>query len=203
MAVLHLEDLQLGPGDAVLIVDVQNDFLPGGSLAVPGGEAVLPPLARAIGLFSGKGLPIFATRRWHRPDHSSFRERGGPWPPHCVQGTWGAQLSPALRLSAATVISKATTADRDAYSGFEGTDLEERLRASSVKHLFVGGLAADFCVVNRVKDARARGLSVSLLADAVRAIGVETATRAIHEMKRLGAVCIEAGPHAPETHVSP
>jgi nicotinamidase/pyrazinamidase len=150
--------------------------------------------------FSAHELPVFATRCWHPSNHCSFREQGGPWPPHCVQDTWGAELAPGLPLRSLTIVSKATTPERDAYSGFERTDLEERLRASDAHHLFVCGLTTEYCVLNTVKDALARGFCVSLLVDAIRPIDSAAGQRAIGEMKRLGAVCIEAGPHRPEIH---
>ncbi len=184
------------PGDALLIVDVQNDFLPGGSLAVPRGDKVVPVLNRYIGEFLAHDLPVYATRDWHPERHCSFRAQGGPWPPHCVAHTRGAEFAPALRLpSAATVISKATSADRDAYSGFEGTDLDQRLRAAGVRRLFVGGLATDYCVLNTVRDALQLGYEVLLLADAIRAVEVEPGDgqRAEAEMTRLGARRISPG----------
>jgi len=178
------------PGDALLIVDVQNDFLPGGNLAVPHGDEVVPALNRAIGAFEAQGLPVYATRDWHPERHCSFRAQGGPWPPHCVAHTRGAEFAPALRLPpAATVISKATSADRDAYSGFEGTDLDRRLRAAGVRRLFVGGLATDYCVLNTVRDALQLGYEVQLLTDAIRAVDVQPGDgqRAEAEMTSLGA----------------
>src|SRR5690348_12260677 len=106
-------------GDALLLVDVQNDFLPGGSLAVPHGDEVIPPLNRLIQSFSRRSLPIFATRDWHPAEHCSFREQGGPWPPHCVAGTQGAAFPANLALPHDTaIVSKATTKEEDAYSGF-------------------------------------------------------------------------------------
>jgi len=178
------------PGDALLIVDVQNDFLPGGSLAVLHGDKVVPALNRYIGTFEAQGLPVYATRDWHPERHCSFRAQGGPWPPHCIAHTRGAEFAPALRLPpAATVISKATSADRDAYSGFEGTDLDQRLRATGVRRLFVGGLATDYCVLNTVRDALQLGYEVLLLTDAIRAVDVQPGDgqRAEDEMTRLGA----------------
>ena len=186
-------------GDALVIVDVQNDFLPGGALAVPHGDEVVPVLNRWIERFTARGLPVVATRDWHPPDHCSFRERGGPWPVHCVAGTEGAAFAPALRLPAdALVISKATEPDREAYSGFEGTDLAERLRGLGVRRLFVGGLATDYCVLSTVRDARREGFDVVLLEDAVRAVDVQPGdgARALEEMRRLGAELVrtEASP---------
>ena len=124
------ETIQPGPGDALVLVDVQNDFLPGGALAVEEGDLVVAPLNRCIEIFEDAGSPVYATRDWHPKDHCSFTEQGGPWPTHCVADTEGAAFAPTLALPARTVvISKATSQDKDAYSGFEGTDLAERLRA--------------------------------------------------------------------------
>ncbi len=202
MSVIHLEDVCLGAGDALLIVDVQNDFLPGGTLAVPGGDEVVPPLRRAVRRFEEARLPIFATRDWHPPDHCSFHEQGGPWPPHCVQGTRGAELALDLPPSA-VVIAKGSSPGRDAYSGFDGTDLKERLHAAGAKHLFVGGLATDYCVLATVRDALDRDFMVSLLVDTVRAVDAQPGDgeRALREMHRLGAVAIEVGPHLVDLHV--
>src|SRR5688500_7820901 len=108
----------LATGDALILVDVQNDFLPGGSLAVPNGDEIIPILNRYLTLFHARGLPIFATRDWHPPDHCSFAQQGGPWPPHCVAGTPGAAFPRSLELSPGThIISKATNREKDAYSG--------------------------------------------------------------------------------------
>jgi nicotinamidase-related amidase len=176
--------------DALLIVDVQNDFLPGGSLAVPGGDAVLPALNHCLALFVREKLPVYASRDWHPPNHCSFRAQGGPWPPHCVAGTHGAAFAADLALpSDAMVISKADAPERDVYSAFSGTDLDARLKASRVRRLFVGGLATDYCVLNTVKDALALGYAVVLLSDAVRAVDANSGDgeRALEEMRRLGA----------------
>lgn len=119
----------IGPGDALLVIDVQNDFLPGGSLAVGDGDAVIAPLNRVLALFAQRRLPVFAIRDWHPPDHCSFTTQGGPWPVHCVAGTKGAGSPAALHLpTSTTVVSKAVAAERDAYSGFERTELAELLR---------------------------------------------------------------------------
>ena len=181
---------EIGTGDALVLVDVQNDFLPGGSLAVPKGDEVIPVLNQWIDAFEERGLPIVATRDWHPSDHCSFRAQGGLWPPHCQADTEGAQLAASLRLpDSASLVSKAVTADADAYSGFGGTDLDERLRAMGVRRLFVGGLATDYCVLNTVKDALALGYRVVLLEDAIRAVDVQPGDgqRAVEEMVRGGA----------------
>lgn len=181
-------DLRPKTGDALLIVDVQNDFLPGGSLAVPRGDEVVAVLNRYLQIFSA--LPIYATRDWHPERHCSFKEQGGSWPPHCVAGTAGAQFAATLRLPPSTVvISKATAAEQDAYSGFQGTDLDARLHAADIRRLYVGGLATDYCVLATVRDALQLGYQVRLLEDAVRAVDVQPGDgqRAMDEMLRLGA----------------
>jgi len=185
-----MDELAPKPGDALIVVDLQNDFLPGGSLAVPGGDAVIAPINRYAKLFSGRALPVFATRDWHPPDHCSFKARGGPWPPHCVAGTRGAEFPAALALpETAKVVSKAADRERDAYSGFQDTTLERQLRANGVTRVFVAGLATDYCVLATVKDARARGFEAVVLADAVRAVNVAPGDgeRALGEMRALGA----------------
>lgn len=184
----------LQPGDALILVDVQYDFLPGGSLAVPRGDEVVPALNRYIALFRQRGLPVFATRDWHPPQHCSFREQGGPWPPHCIAGSDGARFAALLDLPCeVTIISKATATQSDAYSGFECTDLTELLRQAGVSRVFVGGLATDYCVLNTVRDARRLGFGAVLLTDAVRAVDVAPGDgeRAIAEMLGAGAVAIE------------
>ncbi len=183
----------VGAGDALIIVDVQNDFLPGGSLAVPRGDEIIPVLSTYLAAFTGKHLPVFATRDWHPHNHCSFRERGGPWPRHCVAGTPGAAFAPELLLPAsAGLVAKATNPDKDAYSGFEGTDLDSRLRKASVKRLFIGGLATDYCVLHTVRDALTRGYETYLLEDAVRAVNVTPGddVKALAEMRDLGAVAL-------------
>lgn len=186
-------------GDALLVVDMQNDFVPGGSLAVPYGDELVPVINRYLAVFVAAGLPVFATRDWHPADHCSFAAQGGPWPTHCVAGTQGAAFVAALALPASTVVvSKATERDRDAYSGFAGTDLDTLLRAAGVSRVFVGGLATDYCVLNTVRDARSLGFDVVLLADAIAAVNVKAGDgpRALAEMLRLGAYSLVLG-HLP------
>ncbi len=181
---------RLGPGDGLLVVDVQNDFLPGGALGIRGGDAVIAPLNAVIERFRAAGLPIYASRDWHPPDHCSFIAQGGPWPVHCVAGTAGAAFAPGLSLPpGACVISKATDAARDAYSAFEGTGLAERLRHDGVRRLFIGGLATDYCVRWSAQDALAQGHEVVVLRDAVRAVDVRPGdgARALRAIRRRGA----------------
>jgi len=184
-----------GPHDALLVVDVQNDFLPGGALGVAGGDRVIAPLNAAIEAFVAAKRPIYATRDWHTPDHCSFKPQGGPWPPHCIAHSHGAQFAAALRLPAsAVVISKATTRAADAYSGFEGTDLAERLAAQGIRRVFVGGLTTDYCVLHTALDARAAGLEVVVLEDAVRAVNAaaKDGAHAIERIRASGATLLRS-----------
>lgn len=181
--------IALSDKDALIVVDLQNDFLPGGTLAIPEADCVIPVLNEYSRRFATRGLNVYATRDWHPPDHCSFESQGGPWPPHCVAGTAGAEFSPDLELPPGTVIiSKATRRERDAYSGFEGTDLAERCRAAGHERLFIGGLATDYCVLNTVLDGLAEGFRVCLLTDAIRAVNVKPGDgeRAIEEMCQHG-----------------
>lgn len=177
-------------GDALVVVDLQRDFLPGGALGVAQGDAVVVAMNEYLALFAANSLPVFATRDWHPTDHCSFVAQGGPWPPHCVAGSSGAAFADGLRLPAGTkVISKATAAQRDAYSGFDGTDLQALLRRANVKRIFVGGLATDYCVLQTVKDACALGFTVLLLRDAIAAVNAQPGDgdRAIEQMQAAGA----------------
>jgi len=186
----------VGRGDALLLVDVQNDFLPGGALAVREGHAIVPRLNEWVALFRDRGLPVFASRDWHPADHCSFHARGGPWPVHCVAETPGAAFAPGLELPPGVeVVSKATDAERDAYSAFDGTDLHERLRRAGVRRLFIGGLATDYCVRWTVHDALERGYDVVVLEDAVRAIDVRPGDgrRALRTIRRRGARTLRGG----------
>ena len=182
------------PASALLIVDVQNDFCPGGALAVPDGDRVIPVLNRAIERFSEAGLPVFASRDWHPPDTKHFKTRGGPWPPHCVAGTPGAAFHPDLRLPpGATVVSKGQDRNDDGYSAFEATTddgrtLADDLRERGVTDLYVGGLTTDYCVRATALDARAAGFRVTVLADAVAGIDEDDSRRALDEIRAAGAI---------------
>lgn len=181
----------LGKGDALLIVDLQNDFLPGGALAVPRGDLVIAPINALIALYHGRGLPIYASRDWHPDEHCSFTAQGGPWPPHCVAATEGALFSEALQLpEEAIVISKALTAHEDAYSAFNGTGLARSMLADGITRLAVCGLATDYCVLNTVLDGIGAGFEVLLVPEATRAVEVKPGDgdRAIAAMLARGAV---------------
>jgi nicotinamidase/pyrazinamidase len=186
--------IELVDGDALVIVDAQNDFLPGGALAVPQSDEILPILNHYIAAFEKRRLPIYMTRDWHPPDHCSFKEYGGPWPTHCVAGTDGAAFSAELKLTAPiTIVSKATTPELEYYSDFGTTNFEADLRASRVSRLFIGGLATDYCVLSTVKDALALGFKTFLLLDAIRGVNMQPddSQNAEQEMIRLGAKPIQ------------
>lgn len=180
---------------ALVIVDVQNDFCPGGALPVRDGDEVVPVLNRYIDLFSASGLPIYATRDWHPTKTVHFAEFGGKWPPHCLRGTDGASFHPALGLpDGAVVVSKGEGPDEDSYSGFEGKDpggrpLADALRDEGVGHIYVGGLATDYCVRQTVLDGMREGFAVTLLLDAIRGVDVNEgdSEKAIEEMIAAGA----------------
>lgn len=182
--------------DALIIVDVQYDFCPGGALAVSGGDQVIPILNRAIERFSEAGLPIFATRDWHPENTRHFKTHGGLWPVHCVQGTKGAEFHAELKLgNDVMVVSKGMAPDEDSYSGFQATDasgtrLAELLRRKEVERILVGGLATDYCVKHTVLDGLTDGFRVVLLADAIRAVDLNPhdGEIAINEMVRAGAI---------------
>jgi len=178
-----------GPTDALLVVDVQNDFLPGGALGIRGGDAIVAPLNRLLTAWRERGLPVFISRDWHTAGHCSFAAQGGPWPEHCVAGTKGAEFSERLAVAPTdVVISKATHQDRDAYSALDGTPLAARLRELGITRLFIGGLATDYCVRATGLDARAAGLDVVVLDDAVCAVNLQAddGRRALAELAAAG-----------------
>jgi nicotinamidase/pyrazinamidase len=187
----------LSSHDALLVIDPQVDFFPGGALAVPEGDAILPAINRAIEVFVERGLPVVVTRDWHPPDHCSFIEQGGPWPPHCVRGTGGAELHAELALPPLfTMVHKATTPDREAYSDFEGTGLSDLLRTWVVRRIYVGGLALDYCVRASCLGAIDAGFEVVLLTNATRAVNVEPedGDRALAELVGVGVRPLDGSP---------
>ena len=172
--------------DAIILVDVQNDFCPGGALPVPEGHEVVPALN---GLIKRVRALTVATRDWHPPNHCSFKPQGGPWPVHCVAGTAGAAFHPDLATDrVAHVVSKPTRADEETYSGFQGTDLADLLWKGGIRRVFVGGLATDYCVKATALDAVKHGFETTVLEDAIRGVEVQPGdcARALEEMKRAG-----------------
>lgn len=178
------------PKQALIVVDVQNDFCPGGSLAVAHGDQVVAPLNNLITQFLDRGAPVFRTRDWHPASAKHFAVYGGTWPVHCVQGTWGAEFHPDLlddpRM---TTISKGIDESADGYSGFDGTNLSQLLRGQAVEEVLVGGLATDYCVKHTVLDALREGFKVKALADAMRPVNLKPndGEQAINEMSEAGA----------------
>lgn len=181
---------ELRAGDALLVVDIQNDFCPGGALGVAGGDEIVEPLATLAQRFAARGLPVIASRDWHPPDHVSFRAQGGPWPEHCVRDTPGAAFHPDLELpDAAIIVSKGTDAGREAYSAFEGTGLDAILHDLDVRRILIGGLTTDYCVRESVRDALAKGFDVVWIEDASRAVDAQAGDgdRAAAEILERGA----------------
>jgi nicotinate phosphoribosyltransferase len=196
----------LGAGAALLIVDLQNDFLSRGSLAVPDAEAIIPALNAVLAEFERRGLPIIVGRDWHPANHCSFYAHGGPWPPHCVAGTPGAEFPAALALPAVvTVVSKASAPDEEAYSAFGGSDLATWLRGAGVTRLYIGGVTLEYCVRETVADARRAGFEVVVLEDAIRAIDPASsdAARARTAIRDTGAMFTTAAALRAQPNVTP
>jgi nicotinamidase/pyrazinamidase len=194
---LKVEVLVPQPHDALLVVDPQIDFFPDGALPVAEGDAILPTVNRALRVFSNADLPIFVTRDWHPADHCSFDAQGGPWPEHCVKGTAGAELHPALELPPIfSVVQKATTPDREAYSDFEGTRLDEVLRAHGVERVVVCGLALEYCVRAACIDAVKAGFNATLLVDGTRPVEVKPGDgeRTLDELRAAGVEILTGEP---------
>jgi nicotinamidase/pyrazinamidase len=173
---------------ALLIIDFQNDFTSGGALAVPDGDAIAPRVNELIE--SGDFDLVVATRDWHPADHASFKEQGGPWPPHCVQGTHGAELSDALaRDQIDAIVNAGYRRDLEGYSGFEETDLASLLRGRDIDEVTVVGLATDYCVKETAADALRGGFRVTVDREGIRGIDVESgdSERALEELRAAGA----------------
>ena len=173
--------------DALLIIDFQNDFTPpDGALAVAGGDEIGEPIQRLAPLFD----VVAATRDWHPPDHASFETEGGPWPVHCVRGTHGAELHPAMdQVNVDFIVDVGRERDDEGYSGFEKSDLAQQLRDRRVERVVICGLATDYCVRASTLDACREGFDVTVVKDAIRPVEVEPGDgeRAIEQMKAAGA----------------
>jgi len=183
------------PNQALIVVDVQNDFCPGGALAVPHGDEVIEPLNQLIDEFLKRGAPVYKSRDWHTPTTKHFKAHGGTWPVHCVQNTEGAEFHSDLRADPRiTVISKGL-GDKDCYSAFDETDLATELHKQNIEEVVVGGLATDYCVKNTVLDALRHDFKVKAVENAIRAVDLEPGDgeRAIDEMRKAGAEIVRAG----------
>ncbi len=184
---------------ALLVVDVQNDFCPGGALAVPGGDEIIPVLNKYTAEFSRRGSPVFFSRDWHPPKTSHFAAYGGKWPEHCVQNTAGADFHRNLEIpEEAVIVSKGMDPEEEGYSAFdavssEGIPLLQLLEDLEINELFVGGLAADYCVKATVMESLKHGFGTYLLVDATKGVNVEPGDtkKAIAEMFESGAAGID------------
>jgi nicotinamidase/pyrazinamidase len=179
----------LGPQDALLLVDVQRDFCPGGALEIAEGDQVVPVLNRWIGAARECGIPIYASRDWHPRRHPSFRDQGGRWPPHCIQETAGAEFHSDLAVpDDVLTIVKGTRFDRDQHSAFDETGLAEQLERDGVRRLFVGGLALDVCVRATVLGALKAGFEVHLIVPGTRPVSDADGALALRELEAAGAI---------------
>lgn len=178
-------------GDALIVVDVQNDFCPGGTLAVDNGDEVVPVMNRWIAEAAARAVPVYASRDWHPRDHPSFEAQGGPWPNHCIQDTRGAGFHPDLYLSSDTIIvSKGTRFDKDQYSAFDDTGLAQELRRRDIGRLVIGGLAEDVCVRATALDALRQGFEVAIIRDGTRAISQDGRQETEGELDAAGAAFV-------------
>lgn len=185
-----LEYLQ--EGDGLLLVDVQNDFCPGGALPIAEGDQVVPVLNGWIAAARQKGLPVYASRDWHPPGHVSFQGSGGHWPPHCLEESKGARFHPDLQLPESVVkITKGVRFDQDQNSAFDQTGFVARLRSDRVRRLWVGGLALDVCVLATVLDARREGFTVGVIRAGTRPVTPAGGEEAIGKMRAAGAVIVD------------
>ncbi|MBI4949539.1 MAG: nicotinamidase [Deltaproteobacteria bacterium] len=180
---------------ALVIVDLQNDFCPKGALPVPGGDGIVPVVNRYLDLFMAAGVQVFFTRDWHPARTVHFKEFGGSWPPHCVQGTEGARFHPGVKMPAdAVIITKGESPEGDSYSGFDGfdpvgLDFEASIKGRGITHIYLGGLAGDYCVKATALDGLGRGFKVTVLLDAIKGVDARPgdSERALEEMLAKGA----------------
>jgi nicotinamidase/pyrazinamidase len=191
---------RLQKGDALLIIDVQTDFFPGGALPVPDGDKIIPIVNEWIAAADAVDIPIFASRDWHPKNHCSFKEHGGLWPEHCVQNSPGAEFHPAIHLPDHTIIiNKADTPDFETHSAFEGKTVDGRLpkmvmQQREIKRLWVLGLTLDYCVSASIMHGCQNGYEVHLILAGTRAITVDTGQEALKKIRKKGAI-IETNPH--------
>ena len=181
-------DVNYGSRDALLVVDMQNDFCEGGALGVEGGASLVPGINAEMEAARSAGALVVATRDWHPVDHVSFSHRGGPWPVHCVQDTEGAAFHPDLALDDDVIrVSKATAFDVDAYSAFDGTGLGGYLKEKGIERVIVCGLALDVCVRATVLEARREGFDTLLLERLSAAVDPEVVAECRDEFTDAGA----------------
>lgn len=178
---------ELKKNDALLIIDVQKDFCPGGALAIENGDAIIPVLNNWISNAVNTGVAVYASRDWHPKGHVSFSEQGGPWPPHCIQDSDGARFHPTLELADSVIkVTKGVRFDQDQNSAFDQTGLAVELHKKGIKRLWVGGLAEDVCVLATALDGRKEGFDVMLIKDATLPVTPEGGEKALKEMSGAG-----------------
>lgn len=176
--------------DALIIVDLQNDFCPGGAIAIPDGDKVVPVINQLIDNFA----VIFATQDWHPANHISFKAFGGPWPPHCIANTEGASLHPQLNTEKLNHVYKGNKFNLESYSGFQGTNLKRLLRKTGITRVFIAGLGAEYCVRTTALDALADKFEVVVITDAIKGLEITPgdSKKALAEIKKAGAFLCES-----------
>ena len=195
-----LTDLNITPADALLIVDVQNDFCPGGALPVEEGDQIITVINAWIKNFTDHGSQVLSSRDWHPAHHLSFEEEGGKWPPHCLQDTKGAAFHHDLKLpTAATIVTKGVRFDQDQNSAFDQTGLKVHLQRKGIRRVFIAGLALDVCVLATAMDARKHSFEVVLILDATRPVNASNGHKAIETMRAAGVRLVEGRQHADTT----
>ncbi len=181
-------EYRLEAGDALIVVDMQNDFCPGGLLPIKDGHMIVPVINQWINAAVAKRIPVYASRDWHPLEHLSFKDSGGLWPPHCVQDTDGARFHPNLKLpDSAIIITKGVRFDQDQNSVFDQTGLSVKLKKDGIKRLWVCGLAEDVCLLATVLDGCREGFEVMLISTATQAISPESGEKARRDMRNAGA----------------
>jgi nicotinamidase/pyrazinamidase len=181
---------------ALVVVDIQRDFCPGGALPVRDGDKIVPSVNELVSAFEKAGTPVFFTRDWHPRDHMSFKAYGGPWPPHCIRDTPGARFHPSLAVPReAVVIDKGVLRADEGYSGFQGTDLAQKLHKLHVDKIYVAGLATDYCVKNTVFDGAAMGFETYVISDCVKGVNLKPtdSASAMRAMLSQGARQVTSG----------
>jgi len=183
----------LGAKDALILVDVQRDFCPGGALPVPDGQAVVEPLNAWIARARQGAALVVASRDWHPRGHPSFKDAGGPWPTHCLQDTPGARFAAGLKLPRSVVlVSKGVRFDKDQYSTFDDTGLAQMLGKRGVRRVWIGGLALDICVRATALDALRAGFETHIILESCRALTAQGQETALNELRAAGAIVEEA-----------
>ncbi|MGA3020925.1 MAG: nicotinamidase [Candidatus Micrarchaeales archaeon] len=185
----------MSKNSALIVVDFQNDFCPGGALGVKDGDTIVSGINKLVEKFSNNGLLVVFTRDWHPANHCSFAAYGGIWPAHCVSGTKGAEFHPKLMIPKdSMIISKGTDPDKEAYSGFEGTELSRILKEKEIKQVFVCGLATDYCVKNTAADAIKLSFTTYLLLDCIKGVDIREgdSAEALKYLEGLGSKSIRS-----------